>query len=88
MSEVPKIVKRGKMTYYLYPEKVVVDVGGFQWVGYNHYDNWNRQGISKFRKAILKSKEHEYANAVDQMSLAVQCGIKGTGTHKPKEAHL
>lgn len=77
------IIKRGKLTYVLYPEKVVVGIGMGQWVSYNQYDNWNRQGITQFRKMILKSREDEYANPSDQMTLAHYCGIRGTGTQKP-----
>lgn len=82
----PKVLQRGRLTYYIYDEKVIVSVGGFQWVSYNQYDNWNRQGITQFINTILKSKEDEYDNVVDQMTLAMQCGIRGTGTSKPKEA--
>ena len=81
-----KILHRGRLTYYVYDDKVIVNVGGDQWVGYNQYDNWNRQGITQFAKTILKSKENEYDNAVDQMTLAVSCGIKGTYTRRPEEA--
>lgn len=81
-----KIINRGKMTYYIYEDKVIVNVGGWQWVSYNQYDNWNRQGITQFANTILKSKENEYDNAVDQITLAVRCGIKGTSTRKPEEA--
>ena len=81
-----KIINRGKMTYYIYEDKVIVNVGGWQWTSYNQYDNWNRQGIAKFSDTILKSEENEYDNAADQMSLAVRCGIKGTHTRKPEEA--
>lgn len=84
MKEAPIIVTRGKIIYYLYPEKVIVGVGASQWVSYNQYDNWNRQGITQFRQAILKSREDEYDNPIDQMSLAVQCGIRGTSTRKPE----
>jgi hypothetical protein len=54
MKEKPKIINRGKLTYVLYPEMVVVSVGGGQYVSYNQYNNWNRQGITQFRQAILK----------------------------------
>lgn len=84
MKEEPIIIAHGKITYYLYADKVLVHVGGNQWVSYNQYDNWNRQGITLFKNLILKSKEHEYANASDQMSLAVQCGIRGTSVRTPK----
>lgn len=84
MKDTPTIIKRGKITYFLYDEKVVVQVSPSQWVSYNQYDNWNRQGITQFKNAILKSKEREYATPADQISLAVQCGIKGTSTRKPE----
>lgn len=83
MKEDPTTIIRGRITYILYPEKVVVGVGGSQWISYNQYDNWNRQGITLFKTAILKSKENEYDNVIDQMSLAVQCGIRGTSTTRP-----
>lgn len=82
----PKILNRGRMTYYIYDEKVVVSVGGSQYISYNQYDNWNRQGITQFINALLKSKEDEYDNAIDQMSLAVECGIRGSSTRKPEVA--
>lgn len=78
------IIKRGRITYLLFAEKVVVGVGGSQWISYNQYDNWNRQGITLFKNILTKSKENEYANVVDQMSLAVQCGIRGAATTKPE----
>lgn len=81
-----KIINRGKITYYIYEDKVIVNVGGGQWVSYNQYDNWNRQGIAQFSKTVLKSRENEYDNVVDQITLAVRCGIKGTSTRKPEEA--
>lgn len=84
INETPKIIKRGLLTYVLYQEKVVVGVGLGQWISYNQYDNWNRQGITAFRKKILKSKETEYGTPAEQMTLAYECGIRGCGTTKPK----
>ncbi len=84
MKEKPVIIIRGKITYLLYNEKVIVGVGGSQWVSYNQYDNWNRQGITLFKQKLIKSKESEYDNVVDQVTLAVQCGIRGSSTTKPE----
>lgn len=84
MKETPIVITRGRLIYVLYPEKVIVGIGDTQWVSYNQYDNWNRQGITQFRQAILKSREDEYDNPIDQMSLAVQCGIRGSSTRKPE----
>lgn len=83
-----EVIKRGKMTYVLYPDKVVVGINDHQWTSYNQYDNWNRQGISQFRREIEKSKATELDNPADQMSLAYQCGIKGSGTQRPKDIEL
>ncbi len=84
MKEKPVIIKRGRITYLLFSEKVIVGINDTQWVSYNQYDNWNRQGITQFKNAILKSKEKEYATATDQITLAMHCGIRGTSTRKPE----
>lgn len=84
MKAIPTVIKRGKIVYVLYADKVVVGVGLNQWVSYNQYENWNRQGITQFRQAILKSKDNEYDNVLEQLTLAHQCGIRGTGTTEPK----
>lgn len=81
----PKIIKRGSVIYVVYDEKVLVGHGMNQWISYNQYENFNRQGITQFRNAILKSGENEYATPTDQMTLAYTCGIKGTGTVISKE---
>lgn len=88
MKEKPTIVKRGKITYVLYPEKVIVGIGDNQWVSYNQYENWNREGIARFRQKILKSKKNEYNNVADQITLASRCDIRGTSTSKPKGIDL
>lgn len=84
MEQQPKILERGKLTYYIYDEKVIVRIGT-QWISYNQYDNYNRQGITQFINKLNKSKPDEYDNAVDQMTLAMQCGIRGSSTQKPKD---
>lgn len=85
MKHYPKIIRRGKITYVLYQESVVVGFGFNQWVSYNQYNNWNRQGITQFKHAIMKSREDEYGTPSDQLTLAHQCGIRGSGAAKPKE---
>jgi len=88
MSEEPVIIRKKKLIYILKQDSVTVYVGGGQWISYNQYNNWNRKGITQFRQIILKSKASEYDSAVDQMSLAYECAIKGVGTIKPKEIEL
>lgn len=84
MKDEPTIIKRGHVTYILYPDKIIVGIRDRQWISYNQYDNWNRQGITAFRNKILKSKPNEYGNVVEEMSLAVECGVRGTSTGKPE----
>lgn len=79
-----KIVERGKLTYAIYDDRVVVGNNN-QWTSYNPYENWNRAGITQFMNTILKSKEDQYTTAADFMTLAYECGIRGMGTRKPKE---
>lgn len=81
----PKVIKRGKVTYVLYADKVVVGLNMDQWVSYNPHANWNRQGITEFRDKILNSKEDEYTTAKDQITLAMQCEIIGVRGKKPEE---
>lgn len=82
------IIRKKKLIYILKSDSVTVYVGFNQWISYNYYNNWNRQGIAQFRQEIIKSKENEYDSAVDQMELAYICNIKGVGTIKPREIEL
>jgi len=88
MSEKTIIVRKKKLIYVLKPDSIIVFVGFGQWISYNQYNNWNRQGLAQFKQIILKSKESEYDSAPDQMSLAYECNIKGVGTQKPKDVEL
>lgn len=79
-----KIIKRGKITYYISDSSVVVDVGGNQWISYNIYNSPSRSNLAEFKKIIINSKEHEYNNVIDQVDLARKCNLIGSGTSKPK----
>lgn len=79
----PRILHRGKVTYYVYEQKVVVSVND-QHISYNQYNNWNRKGLSRFIKTIKRSRKNEYSTATEQMSLAVQCGVLGSATIDPR----
>lgn len=78
-----KEIKRGNITYRIFPDRVVVGLGLNQWISYNPYENWNRQGITQFREKLLKSKEDEYATPTDLMTLAHKCKIVGSGASAP-----
>lgn len=81
----PNIIKRGKITYVIYEDRVLVGMPGDQWTSYNPYENWNRAGITQFINVIIKSKANEYNTAADFMTLAYEFGIRGIGTRKPKD---
>lgn len=80
-----KIIKKSKVVYVIYDDRIVCGTSGNQWTSYNPLENWNRAGITAFINAIIKSKEDEYNTAADFMTLAHQCGIRGIGTQKPKD---
>lgn len=88
MKKIPTIIKKGKIVYVLYPENVVVFVGLGQWVTYNKYNNWNRQGIARLRNAILKSKDTDYTTPSSLLELAHECGVVGAGTSRPTGLEL
>lgn len=88
MKNNPKILKRGKIIYILNQEDIIAYVGFDQWLSYNKYMNWNRQGISQMRSILLKSKEDEYASPSELLSLAATCNLIGTSTRRPEGFEL
>lgn len=80
-----RVLERGRITYVILDDRVIVGTPGNQWTSYNPYENWNRAGITQFANAIIKSKEDQYTSPVDFMTLASECGIRGISTRKPKE---
>lgn len=84
----PQVIKRGKVTYVIYDDRILAGISSGQWTSYNPYENWNRAGITLFINAIKKSKENEYGTAPDFMTLAAECGIRGISARPPKDAEL
>lgn len=79
-----QIVRRGKITYYISENAVVVGVGGHQFISYNVYNSPSRSNLSDFKKRILASKPNQFDNVIDQIDLARKCNLIGTGTVRPK----
>jgi len=79
-----KIINRGKITYYLSENSVVVAIGKHQYISYNIYNSPSRSNLNEFKKRIINSKPNEYSSAIDQIDLARKCNLVGTGTIKPK----
>lgn len=79
-----KILKRGKLTYYIKSEVVIVGINDFQYIAYTIYALQNRKPFYDFRKALLNSTEDEYTTVSEQIALAQKYGLKAVGTGKPK----
>ena len=82
------ILKRGRITYYVKEEAVIVGVNNFQYTAYTVYPLQNRKPFYDFRKKILKSEENEYDNIVDLIVLAREHKLIGAASHKPTEEEM
>lgn len=78
-----KIIHRGKITYYISENSVVVGVGGGQYISYNVYNSPSRSNLAEFKKLLANSKENQYNNVIDAVDLARRCSLIGSGTQKP-----
>lgn len=79
-----QIIHRGKITYYLSDNAVVVGVGGHQFISYNIYNSPSRSNLAEYKKRLIASREDQYDNVVDQVDLARKCNLIGSGTTRPK----
>lgn len=77
-------VKRGRITYYLSENSILVSVNGGQCISYNVYNTPARAGLGEFRKKIQNSKENQYDNALEQMDLARKCNLIGSSIRRPE----
>lgn len=79
------IVKRGKITYYIKKEAIIVGVSDFQYSAYTVYPLQNRKPFYDFKEAIVTSKEDEYDTILKLISLALKYNLRGVASHKPTE---
>ena len=77
-------LKRGKVTYYITDNAVVVSLGGGQYISYNVYNTQKRSAFGDFKKKIKASKPDQYGTVIDQMDLAQKCKLVGSGVRKPE----
>lgn len=82
------ILKRGRLTYYVKEEAVVVGIGELQYSAYTVYPLQNRKPFYDFRKAILKSREDQYSTPGELISLALKYNLRGVASHKPTEREM
>ena len=78
------ILERGRITYYIKDESVVVGVNR-QWSSYNVYALQNRKPFYDFRRTLLKSKDGEYSTILELIELAQRFKLIGVAGSKPNE---
>lgn len=83
-----QIVKRGRLTYYVKSEAIIVGVGDFQYTAYTVYPLQNRKPFYDFKNAILESREDEYDSPSELISLALRFNLKGVASHRPTDREL
>ena len=82
------ILKRGRITYYVKNEAVIVGINNFQYVAYTVYPLQNRKPFYDFRRKIVKSNDDEYDNSLKLLALAKEHNLIGVASHKPSEKEL
>lgn len=82
------ILKRGRLTYYIKEEAIIVGVNNFQFTGYTVYSLQNRKPFYDFREAIMNSKEDEYDDVFKLISLALKHNLRGVSSHRPTEYEM
>lgn len=79
------ILKRGKITYYVKDESVIVGINNSQFIAYTVYSLQNRKPFYDFRRTLIKSNEDEYGTIVEQIKLGQRYGLRAVASHKPTE---
>ena len=77
------IIKRGRVTFYITDESVVVANGDFQYSSYNSYSIPNKGDLYKFRDEILHSQPPRFSSIVDVVELSSKYQVFGYSTSKP-----
>lgn len=82
------VLKRGKITYYVKDESVIVGINDFQYIAYTVYPLQNRKPFYDFRRKLIKSNEDEYNDPVKLIELAKEHNLTGVASHKPSESEI
>lgn len=79
------ILRRGKITYYVKNEAVIVSINDSQFIAYTVYPLQNRKPFYDFRRTLLNSEPDEYTNIVEQIKLGQRFGLVAVASHRPSE---
>lgn len=77
------IIKRGRVTFYIKDDSVVVSNGGFQYSSYSTFGLTNKGQFQNFKDTILNSEPPAFSNIVEVVELSGQCQVYGFSTRKP-----
>ena len=77
------VIKRGRVTFFIKDDSVVVSNGDFQYSSYNTYMLANKGQFQKFKDTILNSQAPEFSSIVDVVELSSQFEVYGYSTSKP-----
>ena len=79
------VLDRGKITYYIKEESIVVGINNLQYLAFTVYPLQNRKPFYDFRKTLLRSEDDEYGTPIDLMKLSMKYNLKAVAGTKPKE---
>jgi len=77
------VIKRGRVTFYIKDENIVVSNGDFQYSSYSVYALQNRQPFKEFKETILNSEPPRFSSITEVVALSSQCEIYGESARKP-----
>lgn len=77
------IINRGRVTFYIKSDSIVVSNGEFQHSSYNTYALAKKSQFQKFKDTILKSEAPEFSSITDVVGLSSRCGVYPSNTKKP-----
>lgn len=77
------VINRGRLSFYIKDDSVVVSNGGFQYMSFNTYALSNKGHFQKFKDTILNSQSHEFSSIVDVVELSGKYEVYGCNTSKP-----
>jgi hypothetical protein len=77
------IIKRGRTTFYICDDSIVVANGDFQYSSYNTYTTVSKSNFYKFKDEILNSQPPRFTSIVDVVELSSKYEVYGYSTRKP-----
>lgn len=77
------ILHRGKITYYVKEESVIVNIHDMQFLSYSVYPLQNRKPFYDFKQTILDSALDELTSPAEILRLGERHRLKGFPTIRP-----